>query len=375
MTHTHSRPSRVPASVWRRRLSDPGWLMLPLRGFLGFTFIYAGLQKFANPAFFDPTSPLSVAGQMRAFEDTSPIAPLVGLAAHLPTATGVAIALGELAVGVGAVLGAFTRLAAAGGLALSLSFFLTVSWATVPYYYGADIVFAFAWLTLLLAGDDGVFSVRRWLTDRTGVAGAGDPAGRRAAVRIGGLAAAVGVLAAVSAFTGRLLGTAGTRVAAARVVGPVQGPTTTARPSEVPAPAPAIPRPPITDAPTAVAPTVTAPTTAPPAGTPAPARVTGTPIGSAASVPAGQAAPFADPATGDPAWLVHTTAGKFVAFDAICTHAGCTVGYDAASAQFRCPCHGGRFDAGTGGVLQGPPEQPLRQIPVHVSGGQLRVDA
>jgi thiosulfate dehydrogenase [quinone] large subunit len=354
--------------MWQRRLSDPGWLMLPLRGFLGFTFIYAGLQKFANPDFFDPASPLSVAGQMRAFEHTSPIAPLVGLAAHLPTVTGAAIALGELAVGVGAVLGAFTRLAAAGGLALSLSFFLTVSWTTVPYYYGADIVFAFAWLTLLLAGDRGVLSVGRWLTDRGRGADNRDPAGRRAAVRIGGLAAAVAVLAAVTAFTGRHLGVAG-----ARVAGPVQEPTTATRPSELPAPTRTTSRPPITDPQTAGAPVVTAPPTHPPATDAPPATAAGTPIGSAASIPAGQAMPFADPATGDPAWLVHTTAGKFVAFDAICTHAGCTVGYDAASAQFRCPCHGGRFDAGTGGVLQGPPEAPLRPIPVRLSGGELRV--
>lgn len=368
MTHSHIPPSRVPVSVWHRRLSDPGWLMLPLRGFLGFTFVFAGLQKLANPAFFDPTSPLSVAAQMHAFEHASPIGPLVGLAARLPTATGLLIALGELAVGTGAILGVFTRIAAAGGLALSLSFFLTVSWTTTPYYYGADIVFAFAWLTLLIAGDRGVLSVHRWLTDRPGNADSRDPTGRRAAVRIGGLAAVVGALAAVTAFAGRSLAVTGTRVAGAPALDPVPGPTLAARPSPPRAPSSApVSRPTVTTAPTA--PAVTTPTTDPP-----PVRVAGTPIGSAASVPAGQAAPFADPATGDPAWLVHTAAGKFVAFDAICTHAGCTVGYDAASAQFRCPCHGGRFDAATGGVLQGPPEQPLRPIPVRVSGGQLRVD-
>jgi thiosulfate dehydrogenase (quinone) large subunit len=44
------------------------------------------------------------------------------------------------------------RLAAAGGVALSLLLFLTVSFHSSPYYTGADIVFVFAWTPLLLAG-------------------------------------------------------------------------------------------------------------------------------------------------------------------------------------------------------------------------------
>ena len=41
-------------------LRQPGWLILPLRAFLGVTFVYVGLQKLANPAYLDPTSPTSV---------------------------------------------------------------------------------------------------------------------------------------------------------------------------------------------------------------------------------------------------------------------------------------------------------------------------
>jgi thiosulfate dehydrogenase [quinone] large subunit len=50
-------------------------------------------------------------------------------------------------------------LAAAGGLALSLMLFLTVSFHSAPYYTGADIVFAFAWRPLLLAGAGSVIVV------------------------------------------------------------------------------------------------------------------------------------------------------------------------------------------------------------------------
>jgi len=57
-----------------------------------------------------------------------------------------------LAIGLGTLLGLWQRLAAAGGAALSLMLFLTVSFHASPYYTGADIVFAFAWTPLLLAG-------------------------------------------------------------------------------------------------------------------------------------------------------------------------------------------------------------------------------
>jgi thiosulfate dehydrogenase [quinone] large subunit len=105
-----------------------------------------------------------------------------------------------------------------------------------------------------------------------------------------------------------------------------------------------------------------------------PAHLPGTAIGPTGAVPVGQARSFTDPATGDPAWIMQPTAGHFVAFDAVCTHAGCTVNYNPATNHFECPCHGGMFDAGTGQVLQGPPEAPLRAIAVTSTGGEIRVD-
>jgi thiosulfate dehydrogenase [quinone] large subunit len=100
----------------------------------------------------------------------------------------------------------------------------------------------------------------------------------------------------------------------------------------------------------------------------------GTVVGNASQVPVGQARQFTDPATGQPAWMVHPSGSTFVAFGAACTHAGCPVQYDSASVQFVCPCHGGIYDARTGKVLQGPPPGPLPSIPVRVVGSQLRVD-
>ena len=96
-----------------------GWALLPLRAFLGVTFFFAGLQKLANPNFFNPQSPSGIQAQLIASERISPLHALLGRLLHVATPVGVLIALGELAVGTGALLGLWTRLAALGGMALS----------------------------------------------------------------------------------------------------------------------------------------------------------------------------------------------------------------------------------------------------------------
>src|SRR5581483_7244020 len=136
-TVTAAPPTWLVGHQWSQRgFRQPGWMLLPLRGFLGVTFTYAGLQKLANPTYLNPANPSSVVGQMRLLRHVSPIGPLLGLSLHAPTLVGLLIAFGELAVGVGVLLGLWTRLAAVGGMALSLTFLLTVSWRTTPYYYG-----------------------------------------------------------------------------------------------------------------------------------------------------------------------------------------------------------------------------------------------
>jgi Rieske Fe-S protein len=72
---------------------------------------------------------------------------------------------------------------------------------------------------------------------------------------------------------------------------------------------------------------------------------------------------------GEPALIAQPTAGQVVAFSAICTHQGCVVA--AAGDEFDCPCHGSKFDAATGDVLNGPALEPLPAIPVAVSGDRI----
>ena len=134
------------------------YALLPLRVFLGVTFIYAGLDKLTDSSFFADSGSGSVGDLMRTVRDSSAIPALVDLALKNPAGFGYVIAFGELAVGIGTLLGLLARLAAVGGALISLSFWLTVSWASDPYYFGNDLPYLMAWLPLILAGAS-VFSV------------------------------------------------------------------------------------------------------------------------------------------------------------------------------------------------------------------------
>jgi nitrite reductase/ring-hydroxylating ferredoxin subunit len=90
-------------------------------------------------------------------------------------------------------------------------------------------------------------------------------------------------------------------------------------------------------------------------------------LGSVKTLSANSARQYTDPRTGSPAVLVHLPGGRFAAYSAVCTHAGCTVGYDAARAQLVCPCHGSVYDPVHGAqVVAGPAPRPLTVLPVRV---------
>jgi thiosulfate dehydrogenase [quinone] large subunit len=141
------------------------YALLPLRVFLGITFIYAGLDKLTDSAFLSDAGSGSIGDTMRAVRDSSAIPALVDLALKNPVGFGYAMAFGELAVGIGTLIGLLARLAAFGGALISLSLWLTVSWASDPYYYGNDLPYLMAWLPLVLAGAS-VLSVDAALRDR-----------------------------------------------------------------------------------------------------------------------------------------------------------------------------------------------------------------
>ncbi|TAE23790.1 MAG: Rieske (2Fe-2S) protein [Candidatus Kapaibacterium sp.] len=57
--------------------------------------------------------------------------------------------------------------------------------------------------------------------------------------------------------------------------------------------------------------------------------------------------------------VIRTSQTQFLALAALCTHAGCGVGMPA-NGVIECRCHGSRFSAADGSVLNGPAVMPLR---------------
>lgn len=339
-----------------------GWMLFPLRVFLGGTFLYAGVEKLTDPQFFHKATPGYIGNQIIAFAQGSPLHFfLFKLALPHAVLFGWAVALGEVAIGLGTLFGLLFRPAAFCGLLLSLLFFLTASWHVYPYFYGSDIVFAWSWLTLLLVGPlgTGLPTCDRWLQR---VVFPQDLSQK-------GLIARVLGVSVLGRNDWRLpepacptRGSNQQRFAAGQhrrekrraflqglAVGGV-GVVGLALLSSVLH---------LFGRPGAASPTGVASS-----GSSASA---GTPLAQISAVPENSAVTFTLPRTGDPGVLIHLPGQQFVAFDATCTHAGCEVGYDPGSGHLICPCHGAQFDpAHQAAVLEGPAQQPLTPVKIHV---------
>lgn len=328
--------SASAGALLRRLHQDPRWILLALRGYLGVTFLYAGISKVGGRSFLDGSSPTSMHATLLAVKGQSPIGGLLGPVEHHSFAFGLLIALGETAVGTGVLLGLFARVAALGGMVISLSLFLTVSWNATPWYTGADIVYLFA-LTPVLLGGAGPLSADEWLAQQRERDTSADPlaADRGRRVILGGLAALAGLIA---------LGVAGL------VRGGPSGRSSGAAPSG------ARSTPSSRPAPSSSAPTSSA--------------VAGTPVLAASAIPVGGAAEATDPVTGDPMYVLQLQPGEFTALDRICPHQGCAVTFISGSAGFECPCHLSTFDP-SGAVTGGPAPTGLAKIPVTKSGSEI----
>ncbi len=332
--------------------------------FLGITFVYAGVQKLSDPGFLHPGAPTYIGSQLSAFAHGTPGGFLLrAFALPDPKLAGVGVAFVEIVVGLLVLGGLLTRAAAAVGLGLNLVLFLTNSWNTTPYFLGSDIVFVFAWLPFVLAGASGqpaldnsldrLAAVRRRQLVRSagrGVAVAGEPASTRRALMTSALGA-TGLLAvalgAIAALTKGSYRAGATRLAAR-----------TAAPSRASAQS--------TSTAANANPAATGPTTTASAGTLPTGAVR---IGSSSQLPRNQGASYTDPGDHQPDLIIRHSDGSLNAFSAICTHAGCQVGYQGG--QIVCPCHGGVYNANTGAVESGPPPAPLAPRKVLERGGAI----
>ncbi|OIQ72618.1 cytochrome b6-f complex iron-sulfur subunit [mine drainage metagenome] len=304
-----------------------------LRVWLGVTFLYAGWNKASDGAFFTSGSSHYIGSQLAGFAHGSPIGPLLNVAAQHPMIFGWLTLLAEMAIGIAVLLNVASMPAAIAGALLSLTLWLSSSWHVHPYFLGSDSAYFVMWgaYVLMLLPSKEVPVRARGRTSRA--TGAVSPEmGRREVVRI----AAVGGLAIFGGLLGRLL---------------KSSPRSATSASQSPA----------SQSSSANASTSTS------SGTTTGGHV----LASLSSLAVGSAVNFTAN-NGDPAVLIRTGKAKVCAFDAICTHNGCTVEYDPGSQTLICPCHGAQYDPlSHAAVLAGPAPAPLAEIPVKIDGTNI----
>jgi Rieske Fe-S protein len=98
----------------------------------------------------------------------------------------------------------------------------------------------------------------------------------------------------------------------------------------------------------------------------APAAASGAALAPLSAVPAGGGIVLASKGV----VLTRSSAGAVHGFSSVCTHQGCTVA-TVANGTIDCPCHGSRFNAETGAVVNGPAATPLPAVPVAVRGAEI----
>jgi len=70
--------------------------------------------------------------------------------------------------------------------------------------------------------------------------------------------------------------------------------------------------------------------------------------------------------------IVVNVNGEVRAFEAVCTHEGCPLGWNPTQHLIRCPCHGSAFDT-RGEVVNGPAILPLKAYAAYVEDGLIAV--
>ena len=104
-----------------------------------------------------------------------------------------------------------------------------------------------------------------------------------------------------------------------------------------------------------------------------PSAPAGTPVwvGKLSDVKVGGAA--TGKVNGKPVVIFRPDDKTVMAYDAACTHAGCTVA--PAGGNFDCPCHGSSFKGSDGSVINGPARSPLGRLKAAVDGEWITVTA
>jgi thiosulfate dehydrogenase (quinone) large subunit len=132
------------------------WLWLVVRVYVGYDFLTAGFHKFSTSAWMDGSGQ-GIMGFWKGALGTTPAgAPVItfdwyrGFLQFLVDTNSAGwfsyvIVFGELAVGIGLILGAFTGLAAAGGLLMNMAFLLAGTTSTNPVLAILGVLLILAW--------------------------------------------------------------------------------------------------------------------------------------------------------------------------------------------------------------------------------------
>lgn len=153
--------------------SRAGLLWLPIRLFVGFSWLDAGLHKFSDPEWTQGGAAL------RGYWERVAAIPETGrppitfewyrdfinalIAGNHEGWFAWVITLGEIAVGVGLLLGVLTGIAAFFGAFMNMSFLLAGSASTNPVLFTLGVGLMLAWKVA------GYYGVDRWLLPRLGV--------------------------------------------------------------------------------------------------------------------------------------------------------------------------------------------------------------
>jgi thiosulfate dehydrogenase [quinone] large subunit len=372
---TFPQPQPVPTS----RLTANS-VVLPMRLFLAVSFLAAGWDKLTDPQFFDSAAGGYIGNQLSSYAFGSPLRGFLNSVA-VPNASlfGWLVLVGELAIGLGTLVGLFSRTAAFFGFILSLTLWVTVSWQVSPFFLGSDLPYAMGWLILLLAGAHPVYSLdgqwRKWriqniststtpTTTQTsaGAADSGSNGSNLTSLIPAQLLARrrfIGVVGA-TAFAGGVTGLAWAKTLHTKNESDSTSATTASASANPASVATAVP---VTTVPASVNP-ASAATTAP--------GSSGIVLTKLSAIPTGNAQKFTVPGTNAGAILIHEQDGSVKAFSTVCTHEGCEVEFVASAKMLMCPCHGAQFDITTGNATHGPARRPLASYKVQVdSSGNI----
>ncbi|MFF3964989.1 DoxX family protein [Streptomyces griseorubiginosus] len=151
---TSKRQGDEPArhAYYPGRRMNLGVVLLPLRIFLGFISIYAGMGKLCDPVYFDGGKRGSMVKWLNTLHPWEVAEPLRQFALQHPVGSGLVIAFLQVIVGVLTILGCWQRVAAVVGAGLSAALLVTVSWKSIPAYDTPDIIYLAAWSPLIIAG-------------------------------------------------------------------------------------------------------------------------------------------------------------------------------------------------------------------------------